>query len=263
MNTETIQYIYIIQPREFYNHNELVYKIGKTKKLNLYRFNQYPKGSVLLFQMVCKDCDVSEKKVIKHFTNNYKHRKDVGAEYFEGDFIKMIDDIYNILKGNISIEVKKQEKKVVKKIVKKKIEKNIEKKVDEKKVVNVKEKVNKKVDDKVINKNEVVNKVDDRKCPKCLSCFKYPSGLKKHLELSVICCKSKADIDTFFATFKKDTEQNFSCTRCFTSFVQKSGLNKHIKHSKCGKKDKEKIIQITKEELQDLITKEAIKINKK
>ena len=120
MNSETIQYIYIIQPREFYNHNELVYKIGKTKKLNLYRFNQYPKGSVLLFQMVCKDCDVSERKVIKHFTNNYKHRKDVGAEYFEGDFIKMIDDIYNILKGNISIEVKKQEKKVVKKVVKKK-----------------------------------------------------------------------------------------------------------------------------------------------
>ena len=117
MNTETIQYIYIIQPREFYNHNELVYKIGKTKKLNLYRFNQYPKGSVLLFQMVCKDCDVSERKVIKHFTNNYKHRKDVGAEYFEGDFIKMIDDIYNILKGHIYIEVKKQDKKVVKKII--------------------------------------------------------------------------------------------------------------------------------------------------
>ena len=46
-------------------------------------------------------------------------------------------------------------------------------------------------------------------------------------------------------------------------YVQKSGLNKHIKHSKCSKKDKDKIIQITKEELQDLITKEAIKINKK
>jgi hypothetical protein len=262
MNTETIQYIYIIQPREFYNHNELVYKIGKTKKLNLYRFNQYPKGSVLLFQMVCKDCDVSERKVIKHFTNNYKHRKDVGAEYFEGDFIKMIDDIYNILKGNIYIEEKKHDKKVVKKVVKKKIEKKIEKKVeiDE-------NKVKEKVDEKVINKNEVVNevvnKVDDRKCPKCLSCFKYPSGLKKHLELSVICCKSKADIDTFFATFKKNTEQKFSCNRCFTSFVQKSGLNKHIKHSKCGKKDKDKIIQITNEELQELIKKEAIKINKK
>ena len=152
MNTETIQYIYIIQPREFYNHNELVYKIGKTKKLNLYRFNQYPKGSVLLFQMVCKDCDVSERKVIKHFTNNYKHRKDVGAEYFEGDFIKMIDDIYNILKGNIYIEVKKQDLK--------NLARKCDEKVDEK--TEEKEKIEEKDKEKEKNEENIEEKIDEK-----------------------------------------------------------------------------------------------------
>ena len=100
----------------------------------------------------------------------------------------------------------------------------------------------------------------DRTCPNinCKQVFKYPSGLKQHLELSVICGKSKAEITTFFSNFKKDTEQKFSCSRCFTTFVQKCGLNKHIKHSKCGKLNK--VLQISKEELDKIITERANQI---
>ena len=100
----------------------------------------------------------------------------------------------------------------------------------------------------------------DRTCPNniCKQVFKYPSGLKQHLELSIICCKSKAEIDTFFSNFKKDTEQIFACGHCSTRFVQKSGLNKHIKHSKCGKTNK--ILQISKEELDKIITERANQI---
>ena len=48
-------YIYLLQEREFIKTNENIYKIGMTTKLNFERFNQYPKGSVLLFQIICED----------------------------------------------------------------------------------------------------------------------------------------------------------------------------------------------------------------
>jgi len=36
-----------------------------------------------------------EKKLISDFKNKYKHRKDLGNEYFEGDYNDMINDIHN------------------------------------------------------------------------------------------------------------------------------------------------------------------------
>ena len=62
------QYVYLLQEREFIKTKEIIYKIGMTKKENHERFNQYPKGSVLLFQMICDDCKNIEKQVIKSFT---------------------------------------------------------------------------------------------------------------------------------------------------------------------------------------------------
>lgn len=55
-----------------------------TKKENHLRFNQYPKGSVLLFQIICNNCKNIEKQIIKLFKENFKYRRDVGNEYFEG-----------------------------------------------------------------------------------------------------------------------------------------------------------------------------------
>ena len=70
-----------------------------TKKENHTRFNQYPKGSLLLFQMICNNCNNIEKQVIKLFKQHFKQRKDFGNEYFEGNFKTMIDDIYFIIKN--------------------------------------------------------------------------------------------------------------------------------------------------------------------
>ena len=56
-----MNYIYIIQIREFLETN--IYKIGKTKQINCKRFNQYPKGSKLICQFDCIDCDIIEKKL--------------------------------------------------------------------------------------------------------------------------------------------------------------------------------------------------------
>jgi len=93
-------YIYLLQEREFIKTKENVYKVGMTKKENHKRFNQYPKGSVLLFQMICNDCNNIEKSVIKIFKNIFIQRKDIGNEYFEGDYKYMIDIIFLAIKND-------------------------------------------------------------------------------------------------------------------------------------------------------------------
>jgi len=91
----TSQYIYLLQEREFVNSKQNIYKIGMTCQENHKRFNQYKKGSILLFQIICTDCRILEKNIIKIFKEKFKQRKeDVGSESFEGDFKHMIDIIY-------------------------------------------------------------------------------------------------------------------------------------------------------------------------
>jgi len=94
-----MNYIYIIQIRELLDTN--IYKIGKTKQENLKRFNQYPKGSKLISQYDCFDCDIVEKNIIHMFKSKYVQRTEYGVEYFEGYIIQMKDDIYALTKENI------------------------------------------------------------------------------------------------------------------------------------------------------------------
>ena len=91
-------YIYLLQEREFIKTKENIYKVGMTRKENHKRFNQYPKGSVLLFQMICNDCENIEKFIIKQFKEKFTQRKDIGNEYFEGEYHIMIDNIYLTIK---------------------------------------------------------------------------------------------------------------------------------------------------------------------
>jgi hypothetical protein len=93
-----IQYIYLIQLREFLKSGEPIFKVGRTQQENFKRFYQYPKGSKILFQMICDDSNKSEKEIIIILKNKYIFRKDIGNEYFEGNFMNMIDDIYKIIK---------------------------------------------------------------------------------------------------------------------------------------------------------------------
>lgn len=87
-------YIYLLQEREFIKTKENVYKIGMTKKENHKRFNQYPKGSILLFQIICNNCKNIETQIIKLFKEKYKQRRDIGSEYFEGSYKNMIELIF-------------------------------------------------------------------------------------------------------------------------------------------------------------------------
>lgn len=100
-------YIYLLQEREFIKTNENIYKVGRTKKENYIRFNQYPNGSVLLFQMICNKCENIENQIIKIFKNNFKQIKYAGNEYFEGDYQKMIDIIYSSIKNENNDDIDK------------------------------------------------------------------------------------------------------------------------------------------------------------
>jgi hypothetical protein len=93
-----LQYIYLIQLREFLKSSEPIFKVGRTNQENFKRFYQYPKGSKILFQMICDNSLELEKEIIINFKKKYIFRKDIGNEYFEGNFINMIDDIYKIIK---------------------------------------------------------------------------------------------------------------------------------------------------------------------
>jgi hypothetical protein len=90
-------YIYLLQEREFRKTKENIYKIGKTMQSNNIRFLQYPKGSILLLQLICLDCNNSEVNILKVFKDKYIQRKDIGNEYFEGDYISLISDIFDII----------------------------------------------------------------------------------------------------------------------------------------------------------------------
>lgn len=94
------EYIYLLKEREFEKTGEPIYKVGMTKKPNHERFNQYPRGSILLFQMICHNSRVVENKIINNFKEKFNQRKDVGTEYFEGDHNNMIDIIYSLIKSH-------------------------------------------------------------------------------------------------------------------------------------------------------------------
>jgi len=140
------QSIYCIKEREFLKTKENVIKVGKTKQPLSKRTNQYPKGSELLFYIRVDDCDNLERVIIKAFKDKYLHRKDIGNEYFEGDYEDMIETICFLRKNFINlnneeneervkkiqqmieIEIEKEEEKIKKELIKE--EKLIQKEVN-------------------------------------------------------------------------------------------------------------------------------------
>lgn len=83
-------YIYLLREREFIKTNEQIFKIGKTTQEGLGRFKNYPNGSELILHIKCTDCHTTEKQLIAVFKSKYKHRSDIGTEYFEGDYFEMM-----------------------------------------------------------------------------------------------------------------------------------------------------------------------------
>lgn len=96
-----VGYVYIVYPREFHRHGELIFKIGMTKQDGLKRFAGYAKDSDLLLHIKCNgDCRNIETKIIKTFTKKFKLRKDFGNEYFEGNVDDMMTTMFLIVSAD-------------------------------------------------------------------------------------------------------------------------------------------------------------------
>jgi hypothetical protein len=83
-------HIYLIREREHIRMREHVYKLGKTEQEGLKRAGQYPKDSSIEIHLRVDDCHVAERELLAGFKREFKHRSDIGAEYFEGDRNRMI-----------------------------------------------------------------------------------------------------------------------------------------------------------------------------
>ena len=89
------EYIYLVYVREFKIRGEPIYKIGRSTQENLNRFKQYPKGSLLLLLLACKDCVSTERALLAKFKTKYTQCTEYGTEYFNGNSDEMIRDVFN------------------------------------------------------------------------------------------------------------------------------------------------------------------------
>ena len=69
-------------------------------------------------------------------------------------------------------------------------------------------------------------------CPKCITNYKYPSVLKKHLQTSVRCLTSNEEIITLFENYKLNNvkvikKKIISCNICDSIFTKTSSLKRH------------------------------------
>ena len=249
------QYVYLLKEREFVKTGEDVYKFGKTKKPNVIRFLKYPKGSLLLMQIDCNNCDATEDEMKKVFGKKYKQRTDIGKEYFEGNYVEMMYDICDIVKkinskyykilidplciknnkidiiGNIdncddsnedinfsNVHKNKPKTKEIKKVVGNTDNKKTSD-IDKKQAQDV------KIDAKnvQIKINNYISKSDNKKfvCDKCLRIFSNRSHYTRHV-------KANACVRNDISKYK------FSCNKCNKKFTRRTNLNKHLKRDICS-----------------------------
>jgi hypothetical protein len=81
--------VYIIQTRESIRMKEPVYKIGRTGQEHTKRSKSYPKGSILKLHKSVIDSRTIETNIKNVFCKKFIQRKDMGIEYFEGNYRDM------------------------------------------------------------------------------------------------------------------------------------------------------------------------------
>jgi len=102
-----VEYVYMLITREFKNSNENVYKIGRTENLRT-RLYGYPKGSQYLLSLKVANSIYIEHQIMKTFKQKFKHRTDIGREYFEGSFPVMAQQFRDIVEPGWCEEISGQ-----------------------------------------------------------------------------------------------------------------------------------------------------------
>ena len=241
------QYIYLLIEREFIKTKENIFKIGKTKQLNNIRFSQYPKESILLLQISCYDCDIFEKNLINIFKEKFINRKDIGNEYFQGDYIDMINEIYiNGLKENKNSINNNTYKEYTKKDI---IDKNniTKENIDVNNITN--ENINENninkvnIDENNINKENIYNNISGNySCKKCENFNSKNFGdLKKHIFKKYPCKKTN---NSYLLSDDQILAISILPNNEFNSITIKETL--HLKNSNIITKNKEDLFNIFK-----------------
>lgn len=219
-------YVYLLQKEKYVKTGENVYKIGRTKRKNFKRFNNYTKGSELLFQKCCIDCYEMENLIIEKFKKKFIHRSDIGREYFEGDCVSMMKKIEKYT--NKEYEVYEQNKEIISRTCKycdivfksiKKLNKHNENEC-------IKVYKCKKCDDffkskKELKKHEIKKCIGLIRCNLCEHIFYNKRGLKEHQNMKYPC--------------NKNYELGFECLDCNNCFSNIGNLNRHKKNNCPGK----------------------------
>jgi hypothetical protein len=103
---EKLHYIYLLRPKENVEHNENIFKIGKTiiKELtvNIQRLTLYGKGTELILIKKCINAHICERKILKEFNKEFAKHK-FGNEYFIGNPIKMDNIICDIIRNQYEL----------------------------------------------------------------------------------------------------------------------------------------------------------------
>ena len=97
--------VYLVHTREFINADMPIYKLGRSYNIEN-RTNQYPRGSNVLFMIMCENSIECENYLIKLFKEKFIQKTYYGREYFEGDKKLMIQEIFNYInnKNNDNID---------------------------------------------------------------------------------------------------------------------------------------------------------------
>jgi hypothetical protein len=238
-------------------HN-IIYKVGKS--INFYkRFKKYNFAEILTF-IVSYDITKDENEIIRLFNINCK--LDTGREFFlakDDNFVLKIFMDYFSNKINRSIETSNSnsitnitsvsnlvdepvvtepiliEPVVIEPVV---IEPVVTEPIVIEPVVTEPIVTEPIVIEPVVESSNTIesienNKILERTCPTCKKEFNFASRLKSHLESTIHCKKTDAEITTFFKKFEKIS--NFNCDICNHKYTKKQNLQRHIEHSTCKK----------------------------
>ena len=98
------EYIYLIQERESFRCGDNVYKIGKTTQEPYKRMDNYPKSSISFMTIIVDNCSEAELDLLTLFRSKYVNETRMGNEYFIGDPIEMMNDIYEYQRSHFKVD---------------------------------------------------------------------------------------------------------------------------------------------------------------
>jgi hypothetical protein len=95
-----MEYIYLIQTKEFVDRNEPTYKLGRTSENPPWkRFSGYKLGYIVYILERVYNCVAMENKLLTIFKELFVHRREYGYEMFSGKISDMIRVIHRELEN--------------------------------------------------------------------------------------------------------------------------------------------------------------------